>query len=118
VLRKTGPLDEEEWKLMRQHPRAGAKMLEGVDHLRAAVPYVLCHHEWWNGGGYPEGLAGLQIPREGRLLAIVDAFDAMTSNRPYHASMSIEDALEEVRRNKAIYFDPEMADTFIGSYQH
>ena len=117
VLRKTGPLDEEEWKLMRQHPRAGAKLLEGVDHLRAAIPYVLCHHEWWNGGGYPEGLAGTQIPREGRLLAIVDAFDAMTSNRPYHASMAIGDALEEVRRNKGIYFDPEMAEVFITSYQ-
>ena len=54
VLKKTGPLDEEEWKLMRQHPEVGAKMLESVDHLKAAVPYVLYHHEWWNGAGYHE----------------------------------------------------------------
>jgi putative two-component system response regulator len=117
VLKKTGPLDEEEWKLMRQHPEAGAKMLEGVDHLRAAIPYVLCHHEWWNGSGYPGGLAGLQIPREGRLLSIVDAFDAMTTNRPYHDSMPVDDALREIGRNREVYFDPEMADVFIRTYR-
>lgn len=113
VLKKTGPLNEEEWKLMRQHPEVGAKMLEGVDHLRAAVPYVLFHHEWWNGSGYPHGLKGNQIPREGRLLAIVDAYDAMTTNRPYHTSMSAAEALEELRVNKGIYFDPDFTDVFL-----
>jgi putative two-component system response regulator len=117
VLKKTGPLDEEEWKLMRQHPEAGAKMLEGVDHLKAAIPYVLYHHEWWNGSGYPEGLCGEKIPREGRLLAIVDAFDAMTTNRPYHESMSARDAIEEIRQNQGIYFDPAMVEVFIRSYK-
>jgi putative two-component system response regulator len=117
VLKKTGPLDEEEWKLMRQHPEAGARMLEGVDHLRAAVPYVLYHHEWWNGSGYPRGLKGDEIPREGRLLAIVDAFDAMTTNRPYHSSMSAEAGMDELKRNRGIYFDPEMVDVFIRTYR-
>ena len=117
VLKKTGPLDEDEWKVMRQHPQAGAKMLEGVDHLRAAIPYVLCHHEWWNGSGYPGGLSGHHIPREGRLLAIVDAFDAMTTNRPYHAKMDINEALKEVERSREIYFDPAMADTFLSTYR-
>ena len=117
VLKKTGPLDEEEWKLMRQHPEAGAKMLEGVDHLKAAIPYVLYHHEWWNGSGYPAGLSGDKIPREGRLLAIVDAFDAMTTNRPYHISMMAKEAIEEIRQNRAIYFDPDMVDVFIQSYK-
>jgi len=117
VLKKTGPLDEEEWKLMRQHPEVGAKMLESVDHLKAAVPYVLYHHEWWNGSGYPEGLSGLKIPREGRLLAIVDAFDAMTTNRPYHVSMSAKDGLEEIRENQGIYFDPDMVEVFIHSFR-
>lgn len=117
VLKKTGPLDEEEWKLMREHPQAGAKMLEGVDHLRGAIPYVLYHHEWWNGGGYPFGLKSDAIPREGRLLAIVDAFDAMTTNRPYHSSMSAAEGLEEIERNKGIYFDPLMADVFLKSYK-
>ena len=113
VLKKTGPLTKEEWILMRQHPEIGAKMLEGVDHLRAAVPYVLNHHEWWNGSGYPSGIKAEKIPREGRLLAIADAFDAMTSNRPYHSSMPVVDALDELARYRGIYFDPEMVDVFI-----
>jgi HD-GYP domain-containing protein (c-di-GMP phosphodiesterase class II) len=92
-------------------------MLEGVDHLKAAIPYVLYHHEWWNGSGYPEGLCGEKIPREGRLLAIVDAFDAMTTNRPYHESMSARDAIEEIRQNQGIYFDPAMVEVFIRSYK-
>jgi putative two-component system response regulator len=117
VLKKTGPLNIDEWKLMRQHPQAGAKMLEGVDHLRSAIPFVLYHHEWWNGNGYPYGMKGDDIPKEGRLLAIVDAFDAMTSNRPYHASMSPQEALEEMRRSRGVYFDPEMANVFIETYR-
>jgi putative two-component system response regulator len=117
VLKKNGPLDEEEWKLMRLHPEVGAKMLEGVDHLKAASPYALYHHEWWNGKGYPMGLSGDKIPREGRLLAIVDAFDAMTTTRPYRTSRPAKDAIEEVRRNKSIYFDPDMVDVFIQSYK-
>jgi len=117
VLKKTGPLTKEEWKLMRQHPEVGAKMLEGVDHLKAAVPYVLNHHEWWNGSGYPGGLKGEKIPREGRLLAIADAFDAMTTNRPYHSSMPAVDALDELARYRGIYFDPEMVDAFIQTYK-
>ena len=117
VLKKTGPLTKEEWKLMRQHPEAGAKMLEGVDHLKAAVPYVLNHHEWWNGSGYPAGLKGEKIPREGRLLAIADAFDAMTTNRPYHSSMPAVDALDELARYRGIYFDPDMVDAFIQTYK-
>jgi putative two-component system response regulator len=117
VLKKTGPLTEEEWKLMRQHPEAGAKMLEGVDHLKAAIPYVLYHHEWWNGSGYPFGLKGEDIPREGRLLAIVDAFDAMTTNRPYHSNMTAKEALEEISRNGGIYFDPDMLTIFIQTYK-
>ena len=117
VLKKTGPLTKEEWELMRQHPEVGAKMLEGVDHLKAAVPYVLNHHEWWNGSGYPAGLKGEKIPREGRLLAIVDAFDAMTTNRPYHSSMPAVDALDELARYRGIYFDPDMVDAFIQTYK-
>lgn len=117
VLKKTGPLNDEEWMLMRQHPEVGAKMLEGVDHLRAAVPFVLHHHEWWNGCGYPQGLKEEAIPREGRLLAIVDAFDAMTTNRPYHSSMSAAEALEEIRNNMGIYFDPGMTEVFLKTYR-
>ncbi|MFH2102122.1 MAG: HD domain-containing phosphohydrolase [Chloroflexota bacterium] len=117
VLTKTGPLDRDEWQLIHQHPQAGAKMLEGVDHLRGAIPYVLCHHEWWNGRGYPLGLKGEEIPREGRLLAVVDAFDAMTSNRPYHATVSAEDAIDELCRSRGVSFDPLMVDIFTQIYK-
>ena len=117
VLKKTGPLTEQEWELMRRHPQAGAKMLEGVDHLRAAIPYVLYHHEWWNGCGYPFGLKGEAIPREGRLLKIVDVFDAMTSNRPYHSSMTAREAMDDLARNSGIYFDPAMLSVFIQTYK-
>jgi putative two-component system response regulator len=117
VLKKTGNLTEEEWQLMRQHPQAGAKILEGVDHLRDAIPYVLCHHEWWNGGGYPQGLAGEKIPKEGRLLAIVDAFDAMTNDRPYHTKISVKEAFDELTQKKGVFFDPKMVDVFIRSYK-
>jgi putative two-component system response regulator len=117
ILKKSGPLDEAEWKLIRQHPEVGAKMLEGVDHLKPASPYVLYHHECWNGTGYPKGLSGEKIPREGRLLAIVDAYDAMTTNRPYHNSVMANDAIEELKQNKGIYFDPDMVDVFIQSYK-
>jgi putative two-component system response regulator len=117
VLKKTGPLSEDEWKLMRKHPEEGAKMLEGVDHLKSAIPFVLYHHERWNGTGYPYGMKGEDIPREGRLLAIVDAFDAMTTNRPYHASMSAKEALADVTRNSGTFYDPQMASVFIQSYK-
>jgi len=113
ILKKTGPLNEIEWNTMRRHPLAGAEMLEGVDHLRPAIPYILSHHEWWNGSGYPNGLAGEDIPVEGRLLALADAYDAMTTNRPYHVGMTREDALAEVKRMSGIYFDPVMAEVFI-----
>jgi putative nucleotidyltransferase with HDIG domain len=117
VLKKTGPLSKKEWILMRQHPEIGAKMLECVDHLRAAVPYVLNHHEWWNGSGYPSGIKAEKIPHEDRLLAIADAFDAMTSNRPYHSSMPVMDTLDELARYRGIYFDPDMVDAFIQTYK-
>ena len=87
-------------------------MLEGIDHLRAAIPYVLCHHEWWNGSGYPNGLAGLNIPLEGRFLAIADAFDVMTTNRPYHESLKDDEALAEVTRMSGVYFDLDIARVF------
>ena len=77
---------------------------------------MLYHHEWWNGKGYPYGLKGADIPREGRLLAIVDAFDAMTSDRPYRRSVSVDEALTEMRKQSSVCFDPEMVDVFIRSY--
>jgi putative two-component system response regulator len=113
LLNKSSGLLREEWTLLRQHPEAGAKMLEGVDHLRPAIPYVLYHHERWDGRGYPTGLAGFVIPREGRLLALADTFDAMTSNRPYRKALSKEEALAEIRKGAGAQFDPAMAEAFV-----
>jgi len=112
ILNKTGKLEPDEWAALRRHPEDGANMLAGVDHLRAAVPYVLHHHEHWDGGGYPHGLAGTQIPVEGRLLAVVDAYDAMTSERPYRQCLSAAEAYAEIERQAGRQFDPEMARAF------
>jgi putative two-component system response regulator len=113
ILNKRRPLTYMEWELLRRHPETGRQMLEGVDHLRGAIPYVLHHHERWNGTGYPGRLAGQDIPREGRLLAIVDAYDAMTTNRPYRLAMPVEQALDEIRKQSGIQFDPAMVEVFI-----
>jgi len=113
VLNKPGALTDDELYIMRQHTTAGAKLLEGVDHLKAARPYVLYHHEKWDGTGYPERLAGEDIPREGRLLAIVDVFDALASKRPYHDAIPEANALAIIKNGIGKHFDPFMAELFI-----
>lgn len=113
ILNKEGEFTSEEWKIMRRHPAEGVKMLEGIDHLKPAIPFVLYHHERWDGTGYPEGLQGENIPIEGRLLAIVDAYDALTSDRPYHKGVSKEEALAIIRAGSKIYFDPYLVRKFL-----
>src|SRR5690606_36462280 len=102
-----------EWAVLRRHPEDGAQMLTGVDHLRGAVPYVLLHHERWDGSGYPTGRCGTGIPVEGRLLAVVDAYDAMTSERPYRQARGPEEACAEIRRLAGRQFDPAIAEAFV-----
>jgi putative nucleotidyltransferase with HDIG domain len=113
ILRKPGPLTDEELVEIRAHPEAGVRLIEPIDAARGAVPYVLHHHERWDGSGYPHGLAGRAIPVEARLLAVADAFDAMTSNRPYRSALDGEDALREVERCAGTQFDPEFARAFL-----
>jgi HD-GYP domain-containing protein (c-di-GMP phosphodiesterase class II) len=113
VLRKPGPLDDAEWELMRSHPEAGARMLDGVPFLSRAREVVLHHHERWDGGGYPHGLAGEQIPIWARVFAVVDAVDAMTSYRPYRAGLPLEKALAEVAHDSGSQFDPKCAASFL-----
>ncbi|MEW6567001.1 MAG: HD domain-containing phosphohydrolase [Chloroflexota bacterium] len=112
ILSKNGPLTLEEWEEMRQHPTVGARMLEGIPYLAPAIPVVLYHHERWDGSGYPEGLQAEAIPSEARLLAVVDTFDAMTSDRPYHPAYPAEVAVEEILRQAGHQFDPEMVEAF------
>jgi putative two-component system response regulator len=113
VLNKPGGLTPEETLIIQSHTTAGAKIIEGITHLREALPYILYHHERWDGSGYPEGLVGETIPKQGRLLALADVFDALTSDRPYHKGMSFNDALDLIRREAGTHFDPQMAEVFV-----
>jgi len=112
VLCKTGRLNPDEWEEMRQHPEVGARMIERIPYLAGAVPVVLHHHERWDGTGYPNGLLGEAIPLGARLLSVVDTYDAMTSNRPYRAAASPEDALNEIVHLVGVQFDPAMVEAF------
>jgi len=112
VLNKSGPLSQDERTLLHRHVEIGVQMLEGITHLKAVIPYILFHHEHWDGSGYPQGLVGKNIPLQGRLLAVVDSFDAMTTERPYHVAMPRDVALEEIRRKRGIQYDPELAEAF------
>jgi len=113
VLNKASTLTAEEWAILREHPRTGANMLTGLDHLQGALPYVLYHHERWDGTGYPTGLAGMAVPLEGRLLAIADTYDAMTSDRAYRGALSKDEALDEIGRRAGTQFDPELVPVFL-----
>ncbi len=117
VLCKTGRLNPDEWEEMRQHPEVGARMIERIPYLARAVPVVLHHHERWDGTGYPNGLQGQAIPLGARLLSVVDTYDAMTSNRPYRAAASPEDALNEIVHLVGVQFDPTMVEAFRRSWE-
>jgi HD-GYP domain-containing protein (c-di-GMP phosphodiesterase class II) len=113
VLRKPGPLDEAEVRLVRTHPLVGARLVRSAASGVLALPYVLYHHERWDGAGYPTGRAGKDIPLEARILAVADAYDAMTSARPYRRPFSAERALEEIESCAGTQFDPAIAAVFI-----
>ncbi|HEY3572064.1 MAG TPA: HD domain-containing phosphohydrolase [Thermoanaerobaculia bacterium] len=121
VLRKEGPLDDHETGLMRQHPEIGARMLERLELLRGAAPLVLHHQERFDGEldgqhpGYPKGIAGEDIPLGARVIAVVDAFDAMTTTRPYREALSMEEAAAVLRRERGRQFDPRVVDAFLDS---
>ncbi len=113
VLCKPGPLDPDEWDIMRAHPTIGAKIVEPIRFLADAVEIVRCHHERWDGRGYPSGLAAEGIPLAARIFSVVDSFDAMTNDRPYRDSMSCERAFEQIRQGSGTQFDPSVASAFL-----
>ena len=109
ILRKPGPLDDSEWVQMRMHPEIGERMLRGIEFLARALPVIRNHHERWDGGGYPDRRAGEDIPIAARIISVCDAFDAMTSDRPYRKAISVEAACEEIERCSGTQFDPTCA---------
>jgi putative nucleotidyltransferase with HDIG domain len=113
ILNKPGPLTHDEWKEMRKHPGYGAKILAKKDFLKSASEIVLAHHERYDGTGYPSGLRGEEIPLEARILAVVDAYDAMSSTRPYRATLPPARAREEIARNAGTQFDPRAVQGFL-----
>jgi len=117
ILLKQGKLDDQEWEIMKQHTTVGAKILEGSDSelIKMAQIIALTHHEKWDGNGYPKGLKGNKIPLSGRITAVADVFDALTSKRPYRAALPIDEAFKIIKEGRGKHFDPEVVDAFLAA---
>jgi PAS domain S-box-containing protein len=115
ILLKPARLSPEEFAIVRGHAAAGARILSGSSSqlLKLAEEIAASHHEWWDGNGYPEGLAGEEIPLSGRIVAVADVFDALTHDRPYKPAWSIADSVSEMRRLAGVQFDPALIDAFL-----
>ncbi len=112
ILLKPAALTDEEWVIMRKHPQLAYDMLYPIEYLRPALEIPFNHHEKWDGTGYPRGLKGEEIPMSARLFAIVDVWDALTSDRPYRPAWSEEKALNYIREQSGKHFDPRVVDLF------
>ena len=117
ILFKPGPLSDEEWRIMRRHPVDGAEILEQIAGLKEMAQIVRYHQEAYDGSGYPDGLKGDAIPIGARIATVVDAFDAMITDRPYRKGMPIEKAVEELKRNRGTQFDPGVVDAIVELYE-
>ena len=117
ILQKPGKLDEEEWKVMRSHAEIGAAIIgeHAGGLLKMARTIALTHHEKWDGSGYPNGLKGEEIALEGRIVAIADVFDALTSVRPYKRAWTVEEAIETMQRDSGSHFDPKLIALFVAN---
>jgi HD-GYP domain-containing protein (c-di-GMP phosphodiesterase class II) len=113
ILHKTGPLDAAEWAVMRRHPAYAHDLLSPIPYLRPALDIPYCHHERWDGTGYPRGLAGEQIPLAARIFAVVDSWDALTSDRPYRPAWSRADTIGYLRQHAGAHFDPQVVAAFL-----
>lgn len=113
ILSKPGALDEREWAVMRTHPVVGARIVEPLQFLERATEVVLGHHERVDGNGYPHGLKGDDIPLAARVFSVVDAFDAMTTDRPYRRAFATDRAVEEIVRGSGTQFDSEVVEAFL-----
>jgi PAS domain S-box-containing protein len=113
ILLKPGPLTEEEWKIMRQHPQNAYNLLSKIAYLHAALDIPYCHHEKWDGSGYPRGLKGEQIPLYARMFAVVDVYDGLSYDRPYRSAWPKEKVIDYIKAQSGEYFDPSMAEAFL-----
>jgi putative two-component system response regulator len=114
VLNKPGRLDPDEWELVKQHPVFAARILEPIEELGAVIEMVRHHHEHFDGTGYPDGVAGADIPLGARILAVADAYDALTSERPYRGPVPEDEALKVFEEESGTQFDPVIASAFLG----
>jgi PAS domain S-box-containing protein len=112
ILRKPGPLTEEEWLIVKRHPQIAFDLLLQIPFLHKAIDIPYCHHERWDGTGYPRGLKGEEIPLAARIFSIVDVWDALTSNRPYRAALSPEKAANYLRKQSGLHFEPRIVSVF------
>ena len=115
ILHKPGPLTEDEWDIMRQHPQYARDLLSPINYLRPAMDIPFRHHERWDGSGYPSGLKGEEIPLAARLFAIIDVFDALTSDRPYRKAWHKQDSLKYIKEQAGKLFDPHITTTFLAT---
>jgi len=117
ILLKPGKLDNDEWQIMKQHTTIGAQILQGsdADFIKVAEAIALTHHEKWDGTGYPRGLQGSNIPLSGRIVAVADVFDALTSKRPYKEPLSLEASFDIIARERGSHFDPDVAEAFFAA---
>ncbi len=113
ILTKTGKLTEKEWDEIKKHPAIGYRIAMASPELAHISDYILCHHERWDGNGYPQGISGENIPLLSRILSVIDAYDAMTNDRSYRKGMSVEEAIIEIKKNAGTQFDPHIAELFI-----
>ncbi len=113
ILSKNGPLTENEWSMIKLHPIVGANIVSSLDGISHVAPIIYSHQECFNGSGYPQGLCGEKIPLAARIVSVVDAYDAMTSDRVYRKARSQDEAVTELQRMEGIQFDPEVVDKFV-----
>jgi putative nucleotidyltransferase with HDIG domain len=113
ILHKPGPLTDEEWEVMRKHPTYAFELLSPIEFLRPAIDIPYCHHEKWDGSGYPRGLREEQIPLPARIFAVIDVWDALISDRPYRKAWDKTQALDYIRQQVGLHFDPQVVEVFL-----